>query len=700
MQFFKLVSQGGYTEKPNTRGIAKDSKKKSAKNSLESPTKFGYKCVCLNARSIVNKRNELNIMVEDIDPHIIGITESWATLDISDAELGMTGYVMFRKDRLGRRGGGVILYIKESIQAYEIKLEKEAECEAVWCNIVTGNSTLTVGLVYRSPNISIEENEKMHNAIKEVSKRDCIIMGDFNHGHIKWTSLQSPGREDQEFLNLVQDSFLFQHVLEPTRDKNVLDIVLSSQKEFVDNVNICEPLGCSDHNQIHFIIKVKGERNRKIRYRKNFHKGRYKDMREYLAKIDWNNTLKNKTATESWNILKREIDCVVVKFVPLKKQGKRSKKKHLSKEAIRKIKYKQMMWKTYRHTGSDEDYAIYKEALYQATAEIRNSKRSYEQKIAFNIKHDSKSFYAYVRSKQKVQDKVGPLEGSDGNIITEGFLMAENLNEYFSSVFTREDISTLPVLETKFEGRECDYLGQLTVTPKMVAMKIRDMKDNKSPGVDGIPPKLLGPILFLIYINDLDDDITSKVLKFADDTKVFRKIKSDADRQHLQDDLNKLIEWSEKWQMLFNFGKCKCLHTGHGNENAQYTMGGTVLNTTVKEKDLGLTISADMKVSEQCGIAAAKANQILGLIRRNIVYKEKELIIPLYKTIVRPHLEYCIQPWRPYRKKDIDMLERVQSRATKMIPKLRNISYEMRLKECGLTTLETRRLRGDQIEVF
>ena len=129
-------------------------------------------------------------------------------------------------------------------------------------------------------------------------------------------------------------------------------------------------------------------------------------------------------------------------------------------------------------------------------------------------------------------------------------------------------------------------------------------------------------------------------------------------------------------------------------------MGDTVLNTTVKKTDLGLTISADMKVSEQCAIAAAKGNQILGLIRRNIVYKEKELIIPLYKTIVRPHLEYCIQARRPYRKKDIDILERVQRRATKTIQKLRNISYEMRLKECGLTTLETRRLRGDQIEVF
>ena len=105
-----------------------------------------------------------------------------------------------------------------------------------------------------------------------------------------------------------------------------------------------------------------------------------------------------------------------------------------------------------------------------------------------------------MRSKQKVQDKVGPLEGCDGNIITEGFLMAENLNEYFSSVFTREDTSALPVPETKFEGRESDYLGQLIVTPKMVAKKIRDMKENKSPGVDGIPPKLLLEIVEQISI--------------------------------------------------------------------------------------------------------------------------------------------------------------------------------------------------------
>ena len=116
----------------------------------------------------------------------------------------------------------------------------------------------------------------------------------------------------------------------------------------------------------------------------------------------------------------------------------------------------------YRHTGSEEDYVIYKEALNQATVEIGNSKRSYGHKLAFSIKHVSNSFYAHVRSKQKIQDKVAPLDGSDENIIKDGCIMADHLNEYFSSVITRVDINTLPVLETKFEGIEYIRLFRIT----------------------------------------------------------------------------------------------------------------------------------------------------------------------------------------------------------------------------------------------
>ena len=104
------------------------------------------------------------------------------------------------------------------------------------------------------------------------------------------------------------------------------------------------------------------------------------------------------------------------------------------------------MWRVYEHSGKDKDYEVYKEALNAATNEVRKSKRNFEYKLAQNIKLDSKSFYAYVRSKQNVRDKFGPLVDNAGNIITQGFLMAEELHIHFSSVFTREDTSSLPVL--------------------------------------------------------------------------------------------------------------------------------------------------------------------------------------------------------------------------------------------------------------
>ena len=163
-------------------------------------SKAEIKCVCLNARSIINKKDELNIMVDDIKPHIIGITESWANNDITDAELGLEGYAMFRKDRMGRRGGGVLLYIKDTIPAYEVQLQEEADCnEAIWCKLVTGHTTVTIGVLYRCPNITKQNNEQIHNDIREVSKEECIIMGGFNHGNIKWDTQQSTGVEDQKF---------------------------------------------------------------------------------------------------------------------------------------------------------------------------------------------------------------------------------------------------------------------------------------------------------------------------------------------------------------------------------------------------------------------------------------------------------------------------------------------------------------------
>lgn len=219
--------------------------------------------------------------------------------------------------------------------------------------------------------------------------------------------------------------------------------------------------------------------------------------------------------------------------------------------------------------------------------------------------------------------------------------------------------------------------------------------------LSGVPQgSVLGPLLFLLFINDIDRGLNSNVLKFADDMKLFRNVSDLFDIDKLRNDLVKLCDWSIEWLMLFNIEKCKVLHFGRNNLRATYVMDGKVLDDLDVERDLGVLISSDLKVNKQCCKVVNTANRILGMINRTFTCKTSAVILPLYKSLVRPHLEYCVQVWRPYLMKDIDLIEKVQHRATRMMVDLKGLTYEKRLSTLNLTTLETRRLRGDMIETF
>ncbi len=211
---------------------------------------------------------------------------------------------------------------------------------------------------------------------------------------------------------------------------------------------------------------------------------------------------------------------------------------------------------------------------------------------------------------------------------------------------------------------------------------------------------VLGPVLFLVYINDLDMGLISKLSKFADDSKLCKTVCTDADREALQQDLDRLSEWSQKWQMKFNVDKCSVIHLGHKNKQFNYSLGENELKKSVKEKDLGIVVDNNMKWSEQCSIAVKNANSTLGIIKRHVKCRKKNVILQLHKSLVRPKLEYCVQAWCPYLRRDIDNIERVQHRATKLIGECAGLNYEDRLHRTGLITLEKRRLRGDLIQVF
>jgi len=211
---------------------------------------------------------------------------------------------------------------------------------------------------------------------------------------------------------------------------------------------------------------------------------------------------------------------------------------------------------------------------------------------------------------------------------------------------------------------------------------------------------VLGPVLFLIFINDLDSALISFILKFADDTKLFGIVNTDEDKAAIQRDLSCLVEWSEKWLMPFNTDKCVVLHLGKNNKEFDYVMNNTKLHTVNEEKDLGVIITSNLKPARQCQQAYAKASKSLGLIARTITYKTPKVLLQLYKTLVRPHLEYCVSAWSPYYEKDKVLLERVQHRFTRMVPGLKKLPYDNRLDYLRLWTLEERRNRADLLEVF
>ena len=223
--------------------------------------------------------------------------------------------------------------------------------------------------------------------------------------------------------------------------------------------------------------------------------------------------------------------------------------------------------------------------------------------------------------------------------------------------------------------------------------------------MSGLPQgSVLGPALFLIYINDLPDCVTSNARLFADDTVIYRTIKSSSDSEALQADLDQLVEWEKRWDMELHPSKCQVMHVHKKRASLThtYSMHGTELSCTDHVKYLGVTLSHDMKWTRHVNQVCSKGNRALGFIRRNVKIRSPRIKEQLYKTLVRPHTEYASTVWAPYETRLTKQIEMVQRRAARWtLNRHHNTSsVDRMLTDLQWRTLEQRRIDSRLLLVY
>ena len=221
--------------------------------------------------------------------------------------------------------------------------------------------------------------------------------------------------------------------------------------------------------------------------------------------------------------------------------------------------------------------------------------------------------------------------------------------------------------------------------------------------ISGVPQgSVIAALLFVIFINDLPENIKSQIFMFANDCKFFRQILSLEDTSIMQEDLDTLYEWSKKWLLKFHPGKCVNLQISLKKqpEIHTYHLGEDELKNVEEVKDLGILVDSNLQFKNHLSAKANKANQVWGTIKRTFKHMNTYIFKKLFCAHVRSQLEYAVQVWSPHYRKDINTIESVQRRATKYIPGYEELSYTERLKRLDLPTLHYRRLRGSMIEVY
>jgi hypothetical protein len=458
------------------------------------------KCVLLNARSIMSKLSQWHHFLYSGEHDVILVTESWLKDTIPTSLVDPEqAYNVLRCDRKGRGGGGVCVLVAKDIQCVEVSIPEQFSTVEMCCvDIFYHGKTCRILNVYRPPDEgqdAVKYMSELLSCIVALNHSTCptIITGDFNCRNIDWANINSPYDGIQDALLKLSIFEGFEQVVStPTRGDNILDLVFTNEPLAICNVNVGPPLGNSDHCKVSFNVFFDSAHElsqiNSCNTVRDWKQADFAGISQYLLDIDWLYMLSVNLTTESlWSAFSDVLNNAINIFVPIKCNAK---PKHNIKYYPNSIKHafarKLCLWR--RHRADRHNNNIL-QAYKLSEMRCKQLVQKYETKKERHVISDNNvgAFYKFVNKKLTCKSGIGALYNQSGDLITSDKDRAGVLNEYFTSVCTKDNGLTCPMSS---KVQENTFIDNITFSPTAVMNAIKKLKPNNASGPDGFPPLL------------------------------------------------------------------------------------------------------------------------------------------------------------------------------------------------------------------